>query len=355
MPTDADVAFNSLMRAYLEALLTRTWLSRGPLSWVLLPVAVVYALISAIHRWWFRRGPGNVGRAGIPVIVVGNVIAGGAGKTPLVMALVQHLKDRGLAVGIVSRGHGRASRHVEMVQDNATAQDVGDEPLLLARRCQVPVAVGSRRLQAIQALRRAHPALQVVVSDDGLQPHAMHHDVALCVFDDRGLGNGWPLPAGPLREPWPRVLPENSTQFVVATDRANMPGAYVVQRALARQAINGRGQTRPLSDWRDQTVTALAGIARPQSFFDMLQAQGVRPRTLPLPDHADTALLAQTLAQLPRHQDVLCTEKDAVKLWPQHPDVWAVPLELKLPEVLMSDIDRALDPKLSSPHGQQTA
>lgn len=343
------------MQARLESLLTRVWMQRGVLAWLLLPLAAIYALLSAVHRWWYRYGPGVVEHADIPVIVVGNVIAGGAGKTPVVMALVEHLKARGLSVGIVSRGHGRVTDDVRLIEPTSSADDVGDEPLLLARRCDVPVAVARQRLQGAQRLIAAHPGLQVIVSDDGLQHHALHHDIALCVFDDRGVGNGWLLPAGPLREPWPRKPSRASVQWLVNTgDTPRMPGFHA-RRTLASHAVNGHGQTRALTSWQRLPITAIAGIAQPTRFFDMLKAQGLQVQGIALPDHAPREQLAHALMAAPDPSSVLCTEKDAVKLWPLQPEVWAVPLETRLPADLLAHIDQTLATPLSSTHGHQTA
>ena len=150
-------------------------------------------------------------RADVPVIVVGNVSAGGAGKTPVTLALLEHLRARGWHPGVVSRGYGRRTTDCREVRSDSLALDVGDEPLLIARRAQVPVFVARQRMQAVQALRQAHPRINLIVCDDGLQHLALARDVEICVFNDEGVGNGWLLPAGPLREPWPRrvdcVLP----------------------------------------------------------------------------------------------------------------------------------------------------
>jgi tetraacyldisaccharide 4'-kinase len=343
------------MQAPLESLLTQAWMQRGWLAWLLRPLSFLYALLSAAHRWWYRQGPGVVGRVPIPVIVVGNVVAGGAGKTPVVMALVEHLRSRGFDVGIVSRGHGRRSRDAQLIGPASTAEEAGDEPLLLARRCGVPVAVARRRLEGAKLLITAHPGLQVIVSDDGLQHHALHHDIALCVFDDRGLGNGWLLPAGPLREPWPRQHGDASVQWLVNTgDSPSMPGFHA-RRRLATHAINGQGQSLALAHWHNRPVTAVAGIAHPGRFFDMLQACKLEVRRTPLPDHATREQLTSALWAAPDPHSVLCTEKDAVKLWPHHPEVWAVPLETRLPTELLDRIDQVLDTRLSSTHGHQTA
>ena len=355
------------LRPAVESLLTRSWLQRGALAWVLLPVALVFRWLTVAHRSWYALGLGHVERAPVPLVVVGNVVAGGVGKTPVVMALVDHFKQRGLQVGIVSRGHGRSHTQARLVTAEDGAQDVGDEPLLLWLRCAVPVAVARRRMDAVRVLMQAHPQTQVIVSDDGLQHHAMWHDVALCVFDDRGTGNGWPLPSGPLREAWPRTPSPGSVQLVVQTgssavaspgDNASTP--FLAQRQLSALARNGRGQTRALSDWVGQPVHALAGIAHPDRFFAMLVQQGLQLSTRhALSDHAtltelESPLLGQSVGTS-EHHHWLCTEKDAVKLWPHHPDVWAVPLITTLPEPLLHRIDELVLSKLSLPHGQQTA
>ena len=344
------------VRTSLESILTRSWLQRGVVAWLLLPLALLYRFVSRVHRGWYACGLGARQTATVPVIVVGNVVAGGAGKTPVVMALVEHFKQQGWSVGIVSRGHGRRHGGATMVHAAMSADDVGDEPLLLAQRCHVPVAVARRRMAAVHLLLHTHPHTQLIVSDDGLQHHAMQHDVALCVFDERGTGNGWPLPAGPLREAWPRQPWPGSVQFVTHTGGVNPPDGFRITRQLAPHALNGRGDTRALTHWTSQPVTAIAGIAHPARFFALLQQQGVNVATpLPLPDHAGREQLARALIDVPPGQAVLCTEKDAVKLWPSHPEVWAVPLHTELPPDLLTRIDEVVAAKLSLRHGQQTA
>jgi tetraacyldisaccharide 4'-kinase len=265
--------------------------------------------------------------------VVGNVIAGGAGKTPVVQAVVKHLKDRELRVGIVSRGYGRSTADCREVRADSAASDVGDEPLLLARTCGVPVFVARSRIEAARALLRAHPQTQLIVCDDGLQHYALARDVEVCVFDERGVGNGWLLPAGPLREPWPRTV-----DFIVG------PGGFAVTRELAPQAVRADGTRVAVASLHG--LTALAGIAKPQAFFDMLRAQGAGiERTIALPDHHDFSSLPDVRGE------IVCTEKDAVKLWRIRPDAWAVPLQVQIDRAFWT----ALDAKLSSTDGPQTA
>jgi tetraacyldisaccharide 4'-kinase len=197
----------------------------------------------------------------------------------------------------------------------------------------VPVFVARARVEAAHALLRAHPATQVVVSDDGLQHYALGRDIEICVFDDRGVGNGWLLPAGPLREPWPRAI-----DFVIG------PGGFAVTRTLEIDAVRADGTRVNATQLQD--VTAVAGIAKPDAFFDMLRSACVRvARTIALPDHHDF------VSPLDATGEIVCTEKDAVKLWRTRPDAWAVPLQV----TIAPEFWTALDAKLSSLDGPQTA
>lgn len=339
---------------FLHAILPRIWLQRGPLAWLLLPVSWLYGGVWQLRGLAYRRGWLRSAHPGIPVMVVGNVVAGGAGKTPTTIALVQHLRRLGLQVGVVSRGHGRQGKDTCEVLGHSAPRLVGDEPLLIRRRTGAPVWVGASRLEAARALRQAHPEVQVLVCDDGLQHLAMQRDLEICVMDERGHGNGWLLPAGPLREPWPRAV-----DLLLYTDGKHRPGAHTARRMLAEHAINGRGETRPLRDFAGMPVAAVAGLARPQAFFSMLRAQGLDLiETRALPDHDGFDHWQPFGAGLP----LLCTEKDAVKLWQHEPGAWAVPLELEVGPDFWRAIEDWLRQSglvrlapLSSPHGQQTA
>lgn len=324
--------------------LQRAWLRRGPLARLLFPLSLVYGALSRAHR---RSALQARERLPVPVIVVGNVVAGGAGKTPVVLAVLQHLRERGLAAGVISRGYGRSSAETREVRPEDEAAGVGDEPLLLRQRSGVPVFVARRRVQAGRALLRAHPATQVIVSDDGLQHHALARDIEICVFDGRGVGNGWLLPAGPLREPWPRPV-----DLVLAHGAAPGIAGDAMQRALAPYAVRADGTQRPLADLRGPDVLAMAGIANPEVFFAMLRDAGVPlAATRALPDHHDFA----DAAGLPAGATIICTEKDAVKLWRWRPDAWAVPLQVAIPAAFWERFDRLLDARLSSPHGSPPA
>lgn len=322
----------------LAAALQRAWRRRGPLALALLPVTAIFGLLGAMRRRLYRAGLLHTERAPVPVIVVGNVVAGGAGKTPVVMALVEHLQAAGIACGVISRGYGRQTRDCREVTPDSPALDVGDEPLLVATRCRVPVFVARKRIEAARALLARHPGVQVLVSDDGLQHLALARDLEICVFDRRGIGNGLLLPSGPLREPWPR-----HADLVLRPQGSGVEG-FGLQRRLAAEAVRADGTRRPLDAFGSEPVVALAGIAQPETFFDMLRRAGVHPeRTLALPDHAP--LDAQALP-LPAGTSVLCTEKDAVKLWRTHPQAWAVPLALEIDAAFWQAFDRLLHAKL---------
>ncbi|KOC30573.1 tetraacyldisaccharide 4'-kinase [Comamonas testosteroni] len=315
------------------------WRQRGAGAWLLWPLSLVYGVLQA---WNARRMRSRQQSTGLPVIVVGNVIAGGAGKTPVTQAVVAHLKASGWQPAIISRGYGR---RIESGQDcrealpDSPASEVGDEPALLARSTGVPVFVASRRLEAAQALRQRYPQVDVIVSDDGLQHLALARDVELCVFNDEGVGNGFLLPAGPLREPWPRP--------VTATLHAGQPPrplgtspAFALQRSLAETAFNGHGQSIPLRSLAAQSPEAVAAVARPESFFAMLAAQGITAAaTQALPDHYDFESFSR---KLENDKPLICTEKDAVKLWRSHPEAWAVPLKLQLPQAFWELLDAQL-------------
>jgi len=322
--------------------LQRAWLRRGPLAWLLFPVSLVYGALAALHRELYATGLRARERLPVPVVVVGNVVAGGAGKTPVVLAILAHLRERGLRAGVVSRGHGRTATGCVEVQPDDDSARAGDEPLLLRRQSGVPVFVAARRADAGRALLLAYPATQVIISDDGLQHHALVRDIEICVFDARATGNGWLLPAGPLREPWPRRV-----DLVLRPDLAAIPG-HAIRRELAPEAVRADGARRALADLRGQPVHALAGIAQPEAFFEMLRAAGLTlGATQALPDHHDFA----DASQLPAGATLLCTEKDAVKLWRTRPDAWAVPLQVTIADAFWHAFDRLLDARLSSPHG----
>lgn len=380
--------------------LTRAWLSRGWLATLLWPLSLVYGALMTARTWCYRCGLFPVTRFTVPVVVVGNVVVGGAGKTPVTVSVVQHLVRCGHRPGVISRGHGRQASEGNpvalAVHHHSDAALVGDEPLLIHQATGVPVFVARRRADAAKALLAAHPGTTVIVCDDGLQHLALHADVSIAVFDERGTGNGWLLPAGLLRERWPHgtgrpvdlVLQATPAAELAApahklahththTGNATGPRVYQAQKALATHAYNPTGHRVPLADLTATAGTAMAGIAKPDAFFDMLRARGVRlSHTWSLQDHhtPDANFYSKLFNKLER-ENVFLTEKDAVKLFPAWSDrhvnahrteakapsltsdagrpydLWAVPLTLHIEPAFFA----ALDAKLSSRHGHQTA
>ncbi len=298
----------------------------------------------------------------MPVIVVGNVVAGGAGKTPLVIALAKHFKQQGLHVGVVSRGYGRKGRqgtNCLEVLENTPVSESGDEPALILRAQAAPVFVAGRRIDAVRALLEKYPSTQVIISDDGLQHHSLARDIEIIVFDDRGLGNGWLLPAGPLRQPYP--VGEPNQGLVLHTGQSPAFRGYVSTRRLADHAIDAQGRQVTLDSLKAKALTALAGIASPKAFFDMLSERGlVMRQTISLPDHFDFCSFAWPV---PCDDVVLCTEKDAVKLFelPQFKacNLLAVPLLFAPEPAFFAEVEALLKPLLTQPaelpltHGHQ--
>jgi tetraacyldisaccharide 4'-kinase len=321
--------------------LQRSWYSpkKDWLSLALLDVSWVYGGLVKLRRKLYASGVMNSTRVPVPLIVVGNVIAGGAGKTPIVMALAKLLQEQGWQPGIVSRGYGRKGSGVLEVLPNTPVSESGDEPALIKSALNAPVFVADERAEAALALLAAHPQTNVILCDDGLQHLALQRDIEICVFDERGIGNGRLLPAGPLREAWPRDV-----DFVL--HRGGFDAGFEIERRLADHALLADGSRIPLSDLAQQELTALAGIAHPESFFSMLRERGLSLKeTIPLPDHYDFNSAPRTFHA---GEWLICTEKDVKKLWGS-PLAWqcniaAVPLQVHLPEAFTA----ALLEKLSS-------
>ncbi len=313
-----------------------SWATRGPLSWLLRPLALLYGVMLGLRSLFARAGLPRSERLPVPVIVVGNLVAGGAGKTPAVMAVVELLRRQGWTAGIVSRGYGRDGGAPQPVTRETPASQCGDEPLLLHLRTGAAVWVGSDRPAAARGLLRQRADVDILVSDDGLQHLRLARDAQLIVFDERGAGNGLLLPAGPLRERMPRDVPPRSVVLYNAPSASTAwPGS------LARRSLSGvvslaawwAGEApsrAALAALAGRPLLAVAGLARPGRFFAMLRDQGLQIDELALPDHHAFATLPWP-AQTP---EVILTEKDAVKLPPGTPlgstRVWVAALDFRL-------------------------
>ncbi|MEO7150813.1 MAG: tetraacyldisaccharide 4'-kinase, partial [Burkholderiaceae bacterium] len=296
--------------------LQEVWLRRGPWAWALRPFSALYAALVRLRAAVYDRGWARSHVLPVPVVVVGNLIAGGAGKTPTVMAIVAAQRACGRSPGVVSRGHGRRSDELVDVQPDTSVDDCGDEPLLMRLRTGVPVVVGRDRVAAARELLRRHPQVDLIVSDDGLQHRRLARQAEVIVFDERGVGNGWLLPAGPLREAMPtHVSPRSLVLYNAPAPTTSLSG-HLAQRRLAGALpmadwVTGAAASMPvLQALRGRRVVAAAGVARPGRFFGMLEAAGLQIDRLPLPDHHGY----ETLPWPHDTPDVVLTEKDAVKL-----------------------------------------
>lgn len=284
----------------------RHWYRLSPLSCLLAPLSLIFLLIVSLRRFAYTSGLLPRTRMAVPVVIVGNLVAGGTGKTPLVLWLAQALQRAGRRPGIISRGYKAANDVPRMVRAGDNPAQVGDEPLLLAQRSGVPVCIARKRVHAAQALLAAHPQCDVLISDDGLQHYALMRDFEIAVEDTRGYGNGMLLPAGPLREPASRPV-----DAIVMNGAASREGVWSMRlEAQTFYAVHAPHTPVDVETLRGLRLHAVAGIGHPQRFFDTLRALGLEFVPHAFPDHH--VYKAEDL-QFSVCDAVLMTEKDAVK------------------------------------------
>jgi len=339
----------------MDAWLQRLWYGNSVWRWGLAPLAILFWLVTSLRRLCYRVRILRSIRVRRPVIVVGNIVAGGVGKTPFVIWLASQLMERGLKPAIVSRGYGGSAR--DWPQNVSAETDpalVGDEPVLIAQRTGCMVVADPDRVAAVN--RAIDLGADVLISDDGLQHYRLQRDFEIAVVDGtRGFGNGWLLPAGPLRESRGRL---KRVDAVVMTERE---GSSVVRHELAKwrpvHARNTLGdarsmqtsEARPLASFRGVRVHAVAAVGNPESFFAGLRNHGIDVAAHPFPDHANLAT-----EDLDFNDDwpVLMTEKDAVKCRRfAHDRCWVVPLEVEV--IDSAKLFAKLDAVLTKSHRSQ--
>lgn len=343
----------------LIAHIQRAWLERGLTAWALTPVSALYGVLTGLRRLLFRIGLKRPQQLARPVVVVGNRIAGGAGKTPTTLALLQHLRAQGWHPGVLTRGHGaRPTPTAPLLLDATTESSLnavrtGDEPWLIWRRGRAPVMVCPDRAVGGRALLDLHPAVDILVCDDGLQHLRLHRDIEVIVFDERGAGNGWLLPAGPLREPVDTQAVSTLVAPPIVLHNADRPAANLAHLA-GHLVKRGLGPIVPLADWWSgansavappRQAHALAGIAHPDRFFQALRQQGIAVTPCPLRDHAEF----DTLPWGEEVRHLIVTEKDAVKLDAQRvtrerpgTQVWVAALDFSPEPSFWNEFDAAL-------------
>lgn len=320
-------------------MIARIWSGESPLWRLLLPLSWLYGLVSGAIRLMYRLGLKRAWRAPVPVVVVGNLTAGGNGKTPVVIWLVEQLQKRGIRPGVVSRGYGgKATHYPLLLTADTTTAEAGDEPVLIYQRTGVPVAVSPVRSDAVQALLAGH-AVDIIITDDGLQHYALARDKEIVVIDGvRRFGNGWWLPAGPMRERASRL---QSVDAVIVNGGQAKPGEIPMhlQPGMAVNLLTGeRKAVAQLA-----ALVAMAGIGHPPRFFATLEQCGARPeKRVPLADH-QALVEGQVDALTVPGQSLIMTEKDAVKCRAfAKENWWYLPVDAELsgeqPEHLLKEL-----------------
>lgn len=335
---------NDNERAVKPGLLPRLSLTfqaawRADSAWLQLlrPLSLLHRLVLSVRRQLFLRGLRAVYRAPVPVVVVGNITVGGTGKTPVVIALTRALRDRGLRVGIVSRGYGASQgAFPRRVSPESSWRDVGDEPLMIARQTGCPVVIAPRRADAVRALL-CWQSPELVISDDGLQHLALARDLEIVLLDAAtGIGNGRLLPAGPLRESAARL---HDCDWILQRDSHNAARRF-------RYRVDGlihmsTGDIHSPDVFAGRRVHAVAGIAQPNAFFDSLRCFGMALSVHRFPDHH--GFVDEDFSDLD-DRPIIMTEKDAVKCqsFAGH-DFWFLRITAVLPEALVDDVASLLE------------
>jgi len=303
--------------------LADTWYRPSWITGLLLPLSWLYCLVAAGRRLLYRRGVLHSLRMPVPVIVAGNITVGGSGKTPLIIWLARHLRDRGYKPGIVTRGYGgRSTGWPQPVTADSDPAEVGDEPVLIARHAGCPVMADPDRVRAALALL-AGKQCDLILSDDGLQHYRLERDIEIAVIDgERRFGNGHCLPAGPLREPVSRL---QSAHLTVTLGVAR-PGEYRMDLSEAGYCAVEGGAPKPLETFRGRQVHAVAGIGNPGRFFGHLRKLGVQPIEHPFPDHH---VFREADLRFGDELPVIMTEKDAVKCRTYAGPLWYLAVEAK--------------------------
>ncbi len=312
------------------------WWDRNGIAYLLLPVSWLFCLVVWLRRTAYRLGLLQSTRLPIPVIVIGNITVGGSGKTPLVIWIANYLKSKGLKPGIISRGYGGKAKHwPQQVREGSDPVSVGDEAILISHHTGCPMCVGPDRALAAMALAE-QTGCDIIISDDGMQHYALQRDIEIAVVDGvRGLGNGFCLPAGPLRESPARL---SDVDMVVANGVAGRRQFSMQLRQTGAVNLLDPEKTRPISDFAGgEPVHAMAGIGNPQRFFDQLENAGVKVIPHPFSDHHP---FSPDEVSPDDSRMVLMTEKDAVKCSrfaePRH---WAIRVEAEMDEKFVRRLD----------------
>jgi tetraacyldisaccharide 4'-kinase len=295
------------LRYKLAVKLEQTWYERNALTQLLHPLSWIFQAVTTVRRFLYRNRIFKTTRVPVPVVIVGNITVGGTGKTPLVIWIANYLKNAGYRPGIISRGYGGKARNwPQQVRPDADPVIVGDEAVLISRHTGCPMAVGPDRVADCQALLK-YANIDVIISDDGLQHYALERTLEIAVIDGiRRFGNGYCLPAGPLREARSRL---NEVDYRVTNGIAAQ--GEIAMKYSAELAVNlVTKEERPLSEFKKQPVNAIAGIGNPDRFFNFIRSHGIRINAHAYPDHY---FFRDEDIHFPDDEILFMTEKDAVK------------------------------------------
>jgi tetraacyldisaccharide 4'-kinase len=317
-----------------------------PLTAALWPLSLLFGAAVTIRTWVYRAGIARRASLPVPLIVVGSIMVGGVGKTPLVRALAAALARGGWMPGVISRGYGGSNVAPRRVAPGDDPEAVGDEPLLLAADA-LPVWIGHDRAATARALLREHPRCDVILADDGLQNYALPRAFEIAVIDDaRGFGNGHMLPAGPLRERRSRLDRVDALVRLISGELRPRPsvdeGRVTVMsyEPLAWRNLAQAGAVADVAAWRRGTLHAVAGIGNPARFFDLLGHLGLDPVCHAFPDHYRYSRTDLAFADATA---ILMTEKDAVKCAAfADPRYWYLPIRAHIDPALVARVERTI-------------
>ena len=323
------------------------WYQPNFLVWLLLPISWLFCAVAVTRRKLYQLRFKKSFPADVPVVVIGNIVAGGSGKTPLLISVCEYIKQKGFKPGVVSRGYGGSVVGVKQVEQSDSAELVGDEPLMIHQRTEVPVVVGADRVAAVNYLLE-HNQCDIVLSDDGLQHYRMQRDIEIAVVDaNRRFGNGFCLPAGPLREPVSRL---NEVDMVVYSGA----DAHAEYSAYTLKVVDlyhlGSGEQDSVLSLDGKTAHVVAGIGDPERFFTQMRDYRVNVIEHAFADHH---VYIQDDFSGWDNDYIIMTEKDAVKCRNLAlPDAWVIRVEAEFTRALTSELDLTLQPLLKRSSGQ---
>jgi tetraacyldisaccharide 4'-kinase len=357
-----SLGLKTAVRSWAHQRVRRAWQRRGVLALLLYPLHLVHRCWRGLRAIGYRLGMAAPVQLPVPVIVIGNLTAGGTGKTPLVIELVTALRARGWSPGVISRGFGGRTGHAALVEGDTDAKVCGDEPLLIRYATGVPVAVGPDRIAAARLLLARHAQCNLLIADDGLQHRRLARDVELAVLNSAGLGNGWLLPAGPLRDPPERLQSVDAVVLHGPVPRVRIYTPFYRMFTSVHEAASLSLPARHISlvelarEQQEQKLRllALCAIGSPERFFSQLREYGLRFDARALPDH-DT--IDASMVPADRYDRILMTQKDAVKCHQdarlgRDPRIWVVALHCQLDPGLVEFLLARLG---ASPYGPKTA